>query len=77
MTGITDVGDGPFYINYSVAGEHYMIGPYSNRRFAMTHMDDVRQIPGAYQIYLGKKPPQEKQYRHSLSVTWLASGAQL
>jgi hypothetical protein len=34
-----------FYINYSLSGEHYAMGPYHTRRFAMSHIDDVRRQP--------------------------------
>src|SRR5215469_14782012 len=30
-----------FYINYSLNGEHYAMGPYHTRRFAMSHNDDI------------------------------------
>ena len=33
-----------FYINYSLNGEHYAMGPYHTRRFAMSHIDDVRLL---------------------------------
>jgi hypothetical protein len=37
------MSDEQFYINYSLNGEHYAIGPYHTRRFAMSHIDDVRR----------------------------------
>jgi hypothetical protein len=49
-----------FYINYSLNGEHYSMGPYHTRRFAMSHIDDVRRQPGASNVYLGNKPPDDK-----------------
>lgn len=63
------VSDGPFYINYSKDGEHYMMGPYRTRRFAMTHIDDVRRLPGACNVFLGNEPPGNKQYRHVVAIT--------
>jgi len=36
-----------FYINYSLNGEHYAMGPYHTRRFAMSHIEDVRRQAGA------------------------------
>jgi hypothetical protein len=41
-----------FFINYSQNGEHYSIGPYHTRRFAMSHIDDVRRQPGVSNVYL-------------------------
>ena len=52
-----------FYINYSLNGEHYAMGPYHTRRFAMSHIDDIRRQPGASNVYLGNKPPDDKSYR--------------
>jgi hypothetical protein len=39
-----------FYINYSLNGEHYIMGPYHTRRFAMSHIDDVRRQPGVSNV---------------------------
>ena len=36
-----------FYINYSLNGEHYIVGPYHTRRFAMSHLDDRPARAGA------------------------------
>ena len=51
-----------FYINYSLNGEHYAMGPYHTRRFATSHIDDIRRQPGASNVYLGNKPPDDKSY---------------
>jgi hypothetical protein len=58
-----------FYINYSLNGEHYSMGPYHTRRFAMSHIDDVRRQPGASNVYLGNKPPDDKSYRKRVPIT--------
>jgi hypothetical protein len=62
---------GPFYINYTRAGEHYMVGPYSSRRFALKHIEDVRRMPGVTNVYLGLRSPSDeaKAYRHLVPVT--------
>jgi hypothetical protein len=43
-----------FYINYSLNGEHYIMGPYHTRRFAMSHIDDVRRQPGVNRNWSSK-----------------------
>jgi hypothetical protein len=58
-----------FYINYSLNGEHYIVGPYHTRRFAMSHLDDLRRQPGVSNVYLGNKPPRDKSYRKWVSIT--------
>ena len=58
-----------FYINYSLNGEHYAMGPYHTRRFAMSHIDDIRRQPGASNVYLGNKPPNDKSYRKLVPIT--------
>jgi hypothetical protein len=58
-----------FYINYSLNGEHYIMGPYHTRRFAMSHIDDVRRQPGVSNVYLGNKPPDDKSYRKRVPIT--------
>ena len=58
-----------FYIKYSLNGEHYSIGPYQTRRFAMSHIDDVRRQPGVSNVYLGNKPPDDKSYRKLVPIT--------
>ena len=58
-----------FYINYSLNGEHYIMGPYGTRRFAMSHIDDVRRQPGVSNVFLGNKPPDEKSYRKLVPIT--------
>ena len=58
-----------FYINYSLNGEHYAMGPYHTRRFAMSHIDDIRRQPGASNVYLGNKPPDDKSYRRLVPIT--------
>ena len=58
-----------FYINYSLNGEHYSMGPYHTRRFAMSHIDDVRRQPGISNVYLGNKPPEDKSYRKRVPIT--------
>ena len=40
-----------FYINYSLNGEHYIMGPYHTRRFAMSHIDDARRQPGVSNVF--------------------------
>ena len=62
---------GPFYINYTRAGEHYMAGPYSSRRFALKHIEDVRRLPGVTNVYLGLRPPSDeaKAYRQLVPIT--------
>jgi len=67
----SDTKEGPFWINYSVGGEHFMVGPYNTRRFAMVHIDDVRKIPGADHVFLGNRPPDDskKSFRHVLPIT--------
>jgi hypothetical protein len=47
-----------FYINYSLNGEHYSMGPYHTRRFA-----------GVSNVYLGNKPPDDKSYRKRVPIT--------
>ena len=61
--------EGPFYINYSRNGEHYIIGPYSTRSFAMSHIDEVRNRPDVNNVYLGNKGPAQKDYRKVLPIT--------
>ena len=63
------MSDEQFYINYSLNGEHYAIGPYHTRRFAMSHIDDVRRQPGVSNVYLGNKPPEDKSYRKRVPIT--------
>jgi hypothetical protein len=63
------MGGEQFYINYSLNGEHYSIGPYHTRRFAMSHIDDVRGQPGVSNVYLGNKPPDAKSYRKRVPIT--------
>jgi hypothetical protein len=58
-----------FYINYSLNGEHYIMGPYHTRRFAMSHIDDVRRQPGVSNVFLGNKPPDTKSYRKRVPIT--------
>ena len=58
-----------FYINYSLNGEHYAMGPYHTRRFAMSHIDDIKRQPGASNVYLGNKPPDDKSYRKLVPIT--------
>ena len=58
-----------FYINYSLNGEHYSIGPYQTRRFTMSHIDDVRRQPGVSNVFLGNKPPDAKSYRKPVPIT--------
>ena len=58
-----------FYINYSLNGEHYIMGPYGTRRFAMSHIDDVRRQPSVSNVFLGNKPPGEKSYRKLVPIT--------
>ena len=58
-----------FYINYSLNGEHYAMGPYHTRHFAMSHIDDIRRQPGASNVYLGNKPPDDKSYRKLVPIT--------
>jgi hypothetical protein len=58
-----------FYINYSQNGKHYSIGPYHTRRFAMSHIEDVRRQPGVSNVYLGNKPPDDKSYRKRVPIT--------
>jgi hypothetical protein len=58
-----------FYINYSLNGEHYAMGPYHTRRFAMSHIEDVRRQAGASNVYLGNKPPDDKSYRKLVPIT--------
>ena len=58
-----------FYINYSLNGEHYAMGPYHTRRFAMSHIDDVRQQPGVSNVFLGNKSPEGKSYRKLVPIT--------
>jgi hypothetical protein len=64
-----------FYINYSLNGEHYAMGPYHTRRFAMSHIEDVRRQSGASNVYLGNKPPDDKSYRKLVPIT-MAIGAE-
>jgi hypothetical protein len=63
-----------FYINYSLNGEHYAMGPYHTRRFAMSHIDDVRRQSGVSNVYLGNKPPDDKSYRKLVPITMAAMG---
>ena len=64
------MSDQQFYINYSLNDEHYIMGPYHTRRFAMSHIDDVRrQQPGISNVYLGNKPPEDKSYRKLVPIT--------
>jgi hypothetical protein len=63
-----------FYINYSLNGEHYSIGPYHTRRFAMSHIDDVRRQPGVSNVFLGNKPPDDKSYRKRVPITKAMEG---
>jgi hypothetical protein len=58
-----------FYINYSLNGEHYVMGPYHTRRFAMSHIDEVRRQPGVSNVYLGNKSPDEQSYRQRVPIT--------
>ena len=58
-----------FYINYSLNGEHYAMGPYHTRRFAMSHIEDVRRQPGVSNVYLGNNPPDDKSYRKLVPIT--------
>jgi hypothetical protein len=58
-----------FYINYSLNGEHYIMGPYHTRRFAMSHIDDVRRQPGVSNVFLGNKPPDDKSYCKRVPIT--------
>jgi hypothetical protein len=58
-----------FYINYSLDGEHYILGPYHTRRFAMSHIDEVRRQPGVSNVFLGNQPPDDKSYRKRLPIT--------
>ena len=58
-----------FYINYSLNGEQYAMGPYHTRRFAMSHIEDVRRQAGASNVYLGNKPPEDKSYRKLVPIT--------
>lgn len=76
-THITDQGKGPFFINYSLNGDHYMVGPYNTRRFAMSHIDDVRRIPGVSNVFLGNRGPStvEKAYRRLLPITATVAAA--
>jgi hypothetical protein len=62
---------GPVYINYTRGGEHYMVGPYSSRRFALKHMEDLRGIPGVTNVYLGLRAPSDeaKAYRQLVPIT--------
>jgi hypothetical protein len=66
-----------FYINYSQNGKHYSIGPYHTRRFAMSHIEDVRRQPGVSNVYLGNKPPDDKSYRKRVPNAPRASPASL
>jgi hypothetical protein len=63
-----------FYINYSLNGEHYSMGPYHTRRFAMSHIEDVRRQPGVSNVYLGNKPPDDKSYRKRIPITKAMQG---
>jgi hypothetical protein len=63
------MSDEQFYINYSLNGEHYIVGPYPTRRFAMSHIDDFRRLPGVSNVFLGNKPPADKSYRKLVPVT--------
>jgi hypothetical protein len=58
-----------FYINYSLNGEHYVMGPYHTRRFAMSHIDEVKRQPGVSNVYLGNEAPDEKSYRQRVPIT--------
>jgi hypothetical protein len=63
------MNDEQFYINYSVNGEHFIMGPYHSRRFAMSHIDDVRRQPGVSNVFLGNQPPAERPYRQRVPIT--------
>jgi ATP-dependent DNA ligase len=39
------------------------------RRFAMSHIDDVRRQPGTSNVYLGNTPPDDKSYRKLMPIT--------
>jgi len=45
------------------------MGPYHTRHFAMSHIDDIRRQPGASNVYLGNKPPDDKSYRKLVPIT--------
>ena len=62
---------GPFYINYTRAGEHYMVGPYTTRRFALKHVEELRRLPGVTNVYLGIRGPshEAKVYRQLVPIT--------
>jgi hypothetical protein len=45
------------------------MGPYHTRRFAMSHIDDVRRQSGVSNVYLGNKPPDDKSYRKRVPIT--------
>ena len=64
-----------FYINYSLNGEHYIMGPYGTRRFAMSHIDDVRRQPGISNVFLGNKPPDEKSLSQTCTDHDVSRGA--
>jgi hypothetical protein len=63
------MSDEQFYINYSLNDEHYIMGPYHTRRFAMSHIDDVRHQPGVSNVFLGNKSPDDKSYRKRVPIT--------
>jgi hypothetical protein len=45
------------------------MGPYHTRRFAMSHIDDVRRQPGVSNVYLGNKAPDDKSHRKLVPIT--------
>ena len=49
-----------FYINYSLNGEHYVMGPYRSRRFAMSHIDEVRRQPGVSNVFSWERAAERK-----------------
>jgi len=74
---MTEETQGPFYINYTVRGEHCMMGPYNTQRFAMAHVDDVRRLSDVSNVFIGKEPPCEKSYRRLVPITAILAGASL
>jgi hypothetical protein len=68
------MSDEQFYINYSRNGEHFIMGPYRSRRFAMSHIDDVKRQPGVSNVFLGKQPPDERPHRRLRPITAVEEG---
>jgi hypothetical protein len=54
-----------FYINYSLNGEYYSIGPYHTRRFAMSHIEDSGGSPACNK----NANYSHGEYRHCTAVT--------